>query len=589
MRNLTPLFIGLLSIVLSCTNNQGILIEAESFQYKGGWVVDPQFVEQMGSPYLMAHGMGTPVPPASTLIEIPVEDEYHIWVRTMNWAPGPWNPPGTFTLQIDETTLPNPLGLNEVWNWEYAGIHRMTQGSHTLILNDLTGFNGRCDAIWFGIDNDPPPGSLELLHQWRKKQLEKPSESVATQSFDLVIVGGGIAGCAAATTAAEHGVKVALIHDRPVLGGNASSEIRVHTLGIYGKFERILKQLDTKHYPNGDPEAHLDQEKRDQFMKAQSHVTLFLNWRAFATETKGKKITAVDARHTHTGEEMRFEAPYFIDCTGDGWIGYWSGAEYFYGRESVDTYGEAWDKFGEVWSPSTPDDAIMGASVLWRTCVNDQTYEFPEVPWALDVADNYAAKKGTWNWEYITIDHHQIDDGETIRDHMFKAIFGSFYNVKQQAGNDYLKLEWMSYLLGKRESRRLVGDYIYTFTDAKENRSFPDSVVVETRAVDVHYPQNIYDASKPDFLTEAMYYQAGRYFIPYRSLYSKDIDNMFMAGRCFSCSHIGLGGPRVMLTTGQMGAAVGIAAALCKKHQVNPRDIYTEYLDEYWDLILAQQ
>lgn len=589
MQKFKFLLISIIILVSSCNKPSGLLIEAESFDLKGGWVVDPQFIEQMGSPYLMAHGMGIPVVDASTEIMIEEAGKYNIWVRTINWAPGSWDAPGVFHVAINNQLLPNKLGLNDTWNWELAGEVDLDTGANLLGLKDLTGFNGRCDAIWLSLNQNSPPTETEGLRNWREKQSASESTPEISQSFDLVVVGGGIAGCAAAISAAEHGMDVALIHDRQVLGGNASSEIRVHTEGIYGKFERILKKLDTKHYPNGDPQAHFDQERRDKNMMEYKNISIFLNWRAYATKTKGNKITAVDAKETSTGEIKRFEAPYFIDCTGDGWIGYWAGAEYFYGRESVDTYDEGWDKYGEVWSPTTPDDAVMGASVLWRTCQDDQSYTFPEVPWALEVADGNAATKGTWNWEFITIDHHQIDDGELIRDHMLKAIFGSFYNVKQKPGHENLKLEWMSYLLGKRETRRLVGDHIYTFNDARERTAFPDSVVVETREVDVHYPQRVYDESKPDFLTEAMFYHAGRYYIPYRSLYSKDIDNMFMAGRCFSCSHIGLGGPRVMLTTGQMGAAVGIAASLCKKYNVNPRDIYTDHMNEYWELILAQQ
>jgi hypothetical protein len=168
---------------------------------------------------------------------------------------------------------------------------------------------------------------------------------------------------------------------------------------------------------------------------------------------------------------------------------------------------------------------------------------------------------------------------------MLKAIYGSFYNQKRKPGAENLKLEWVSYLLGKRESRRLVGDYLYTFNDMRNSNTFPDAVVVEERAVDVHYRQDELDESKPDFLAEAMFYPAERYYIPYRSLYSKNINNLFMAGRCFSCTHVGLGGPRVMRTTGQMGAAVGYAASLCIEHLCSPRDIYEQHLDGYMQLI----
>jgi hypothetical protein len=589
MQKIKFLTLGFIIIFCACNRPEGILVEAESFSSKGGWVVDPQFVEQMGSPYLMAHGMGVAVDDASTQIEITKTGKYHFWVRTKNWVPGPWSSPGTFKLMIDDQVVQEKLGQGDEWGWEYCGSLEVSAGAIRISLIDESGFNGRCDAIWLSKSPDSPPNESDSLSYWRTQVSDLNSKPKQTQHFDLVVVGGGIAGCAAAISAAENGLNVALVHDRPVLGGNASSEIRVHTEGIYGKFERILKMLDTRHYPNGSPEAALDQEKRDANVKKYQNIHLFLNWRAFSAETAGNKILAVYARQTSTGEKIRLEAPLFTDCTGDGWIGYWSGAEFFYGRESVDTYDEGWDKFGEVWSPQVGDNAVMGASVLWRTFVDSQQYDFPEVPWAMEVANGYAAKNGTWNWEFISKDHHQINDGEKIRDHMLKAIFGSFYNVKQNPDNQNLRLEWMSYLLGKRESRRIVGDHIYTFNDARNNIEFPDSVVVEIRSVDVHYPQNVYDAEKPDFLTEAMYYNAGRYHIPYRSLYSKDIENLFMAGRCFSCSHIGLGGPRVMLTTGQMGAAVGIAAALCQKHKVHPRDIYTDHLDEYWELILAQQ
>jgi hypothetical protein len=372
-----------------------------------------------------------------------------------------------------------------------------------------------------------------------------------------------------------------------VLGGNASGEIRVHTLGIYGHFERILRMLDTEHYPNGDPKAREEDKKRLRNVQKYENIDLFLNWRAYDAVAEDDIIQYVDARHTATGERMRVKAPYFADCTGDGWIGFWAGANFMYGRESVEKFDEAWEKHGELWSPKRADNFVMGSSVLWRSHQLDSAYQFPEVPWAMQVAQKYAAKKGEWQWEFSRNDVHQIEDAEYIRDHMLKAIYGSFYNQKQKPGNDSLALRWVSHLIGKRESRRLVGDHIYTFNDVRNNVKFPDSVVVEERAVDVHYQQNLLDPQTPDFLSEALFYRSGRYYVPYRSLYSKNINNLFMAGRCFSCSHIGLGGPRVMRTTGQMGAAVGYAASVCKKYQINPREVYNHHLQEYMNLILS--
>ncbi|MGB5667911.1 MAG: FAD-dependent oxidoreductase [Maribacter sp.] len=571
------------------SQGQNVLIEAESFDQKGGWVVDPQFEQQMGSPYLMAHGMGEKVQNAKTKVAFPKKGEYHIWVRTMNWAPGVWEAPGRFKLKVDNTFLDKSLGLRSGWGWEYVDKIKVDAKTIDLELHDLTGFNGRCDAIYFSTSYEEPPNSLKKLAEWRMKVTAKPYVPELTKTYDLVVVGGGIAGCAASIAAAEQGLKVALIHDRPVLGGNASSEIRVHTLGIYGHFERILKKLDTDHYPNGSPESKLDQEKRDENVKSYNNIDLFLNWRAYDAMAVEDKVKYVDARHTANGERIRFSAPYFVDSTGDGWIGFWSGAEFSYGRESADTYGETWEEWGELWCPTEPDNAVMGSSVLWRSNDTEMKQDFPEVPWAMPVAKGYEEVNGEWQWEFSNNDLHQIHDAEEIRDHMLKAIYGSFSNAMKEPENSNIKLEWVSYLVGKRESRRLLGDYVFTFKDVVENRKFPDAVVIETRAVDVHYQTVLEDEKNPDFISEALFYQSPEYYIPYRSLYSKNIGNLFMAGRNFSCSHIGLGGPRVMRTTGQMGAAVGFAASLCKKYDVSPRDIYNRYLEEYMNLIETQK
>lgn len=580
-------------VILGCCLNsrsQSLLIEAESFADKGGWVVDQQFVEQMGSPYLLAHGMGKPVKDALTNIAVKKAGKYYVWVRTKNWAPGNWEAPGKFNVTIDSKCLERILGNNPEWNWEYAGSINLTTGEKKLSLHDITGFEGRCDAIYFTLsESEKLPNDKESLKKWRSQQLGIAETPGKIMKYDLVVVGGGLAGCAASISAAEQGLKVALVQDRPVLGGNASGEIRVHPEGIYGKFERILKMIDTEYYLNGSAKALADDQKRLRNLEKYDNIDIYLNFRAYDAKSENQKITLVDARNTSSGELIRFEAPLFVDCTGDGWIGYWAGAEYMYGREASSKYNEAWDAYGILWSPEMPDNFVMGASLLWGSENAGKPVEFPKVPWAMDIANNYAEANGEWQWEFSRNDLSQIDDAETIRDHMFKAIYGSFYNYKQRNNADSLQLKWVSYVLGKRESRRLTGDYIYTFNDERENRQFDDAVVFEKREVDVHYQINLLDPVKPDFLSEAMFFNAKQYNIPYRCLYSKNISNLFMAGRDFSCSHVGLGGPRVMKTTGQMGAAVGLAASLCKKYNTNPRDIYNSHLKEYLDLIESQK
>jgi len=548
-------------------------------------VVDPQFVEQMGSPYLLAHGLGVPVKNAKTEFDLPASGRYHIWVRTKNWLPGNWEAPGRFKLIVNGKELRTVLGTEEGWQWQYAGVLSFRDVKCSVELKDLTGFEGRCDAIYFSTSKKVPPSDPQELLRWRRKILNESDTPSRTEDFDLVVVGGGIAGCAASIAAAEKGLKVALIHDRPVLGGNASSEIRVHTEGITWKAERILRMLNTVWWPNGSPDAIYDDKKRHDNMSKYQNITIFLNWRAYAANVISDSITSIDARHTSTGETMRFAAPLFADCTGDGWIGYWAGAEYMYGREDSSKYHESWDQYGELWSPAKADGRVMGTSVLWRTFDAGKPVDFPEVPWAMDVAGDFSATMGTWNWEFSRDDLHQVENAEEIRDHMFRAIYGAFANAKKDAANRNLSLEWVSYLAGKRESRRLVGDYIYTFMDEKLMREFPDAVVMEKRGIDVHYQQNLIDPSKPDFLSEALFYNVDHYYIPYRTLYSRNIKNLFMAGRCFSTSHVGLGGPRVMNTTGQMGVAVGYAASLCRKYSTNPRGVYLNYIEELKKLI----
>lgn len=309
--------------------NNTILIEAESFANKGGWVVDPQFVEQMGSPYLLAHGIGIPVKDATTEINIQKSGVYHVWVRTKNWTPGNWEAPGRFYVSVDGNQMERQLGKNPGWNWEYAGSINLTSGDKKLALHDLTGFEGRCDAIYLTTsESEKLPVDLAELKKWRAEKTGNVEVPQKTVKYDLVVVGGGIAGCAASIAAAEQGLKVALIHDRPVLGGNASGEIRVHTLGIYGKLKRILKMLDTEHYPNGSAEALKEDQKRMANMEKYKNISLYLNFRAFAASATNGQITTVDTRQTASGESIRFEVPLFADCTGDGWIGYWTSAEY---------------------------------------------------------------------------------------------------------------------------------------------------------------------------------------------------------------------------------------------------------------------
>ena len=203
------LYILLVIIALSsfsCKEHEhSVLIEAESFLSKGGWLVDPQFVEQMGSPYLIAHGLGKPVADAETKAAVSEAGKYHVWVRTMNWAPGNWLAPGRFRIAINERVLENELGTREDWGWQYAELINIKDTTFSLKLQDLTGFDGRCDAIFLSTERKSPPDDIKDLKVWRKNMTGESEAPSVTESFDLVVVGGGIAGCAASVAARSPG------------------------------------------------------------------------------------------------------------------------------------------------------------------------------------------------------------------------------------------------------------------------------------------------------------------------------------------------------------------------------------------------
>jgi len=473
-----------------------ILVEAESFAEKGGWAVDQQFMDVMGSPFLLAHGLGRPVENATTSVKVPNDGNYRVWVRTRNWVPGDWEAPGRFRVTINDRELKPEFGTEEGWAWQDGGSVDLKAGTATLALKDLTGFDGRCDAIFLTTDvNTRPPNTLAEMRSWRNKLRGLPDKPARSETYDVVIVGGGIAGCGTALAAGEQGLNAVLIHDRPILGGNASGEIRVHTLGILANAAELLNGINTKHWPNGSPDALKDDAKRHKTMEAAKGVKLFLKWRAYDVAMDGKKVKAVYAQHIETGETQAFEAPVFVDSTGDGWIGFWAGADFRYGREAKSEFKEGWDKHGDLWSPEKPDNRVMGSSLLWYAKPSKDAERFPEVPWALPVANGNKAIKGEWYYEFSRDDLHQIKDAEAIRDHMLRAIYGSFSNAQKTSKYAKYRLDFVGYLSGKRESRRLMGDYIYTMNDMKEGRDFPDTVCAEKRDIDVHY-QRVYKDSK---------------------------------------------------------------------------------------------
>lgn len=572
-------------VMLSVANS--VFLEAENFQTKGGWVVDQQFMDLMGSSYLMAHGMGVPVADAETTVEFPSTGEYNIFVRTFNWT-SPWHNgegPGKFQLLVNGKKTGTVLGASgSEWLWQNAGKVNISSKNATITLNDLTGFNGRVDAIYFTKNNTPPPADMEALAEFRKKQPGIPKKPKKAGGFDLVVVGGGVAGTAAAISAARLGLQVALIQDRPVLGGNNSSEVRVHLGGRinvepFPALGDVVKEIGPSRGGNAQPAEYYEDEKKMEMVLAEENISLFTSYRAFVVKTKGSRITEVHARHIETSEEFKFSAPLFADCTGDGTIGFLAGADYAMGREGR-------DEFGEPTAPEVADKMTMGSSVQWYSVEENKPVNFPEFEYGVEFNEKNTEKvtMGEWTWE-TGMNFDQITDFERIRDYGLLVVYSNWSSLKNEiAKEEYAnrRLEWVAYIAGKRESRRLLGDLILKEQDITDYVVYPDASAPTTWTIDLHYPdpKNTEHFPEMEFKSIAVHKKIHPYPIPYRCFYSRNVDNLFMAGRNISVTHVALGTVRVMRTTGMMGEVVGMAASVAAKHNTNPRGVYQNHLDE---------
>ena len=327
-------FAGILALPLRAETQ---LAEAESFQDRGGWEVDTQFVDIMGSPYLLAHGLGVPVNDATTTVTFPAAGAYRVFVRTKDWvarwkAPGA---PGKFQLVVDGKPLGETFGTqNADWFWQNGGSVAINDKSVKLALHDLTGFDGRCDAIFFTTDTAfTPPNDNTPLGKFRKQQLGLPDAPLDGGTYDVVVVGGGYAGMGAAISAARMGCKVALIQDRPVLGGNGSSEVRVWAMGgtrrgLYPDLGEIIDEFCDHAKASPGTFEEFGDAKKEALVRAEKNITLYLNTRMIGCEMAAGKIAAVTGMDTHTSALTRFTPEkYFVDTTGHGSLGALAGAD----------------------------------------------------------------------------------------------------------------------------------------------------------------------------------------------------------------------------------------------------------------------
>ena len=586
LRVLLAVFLSAISAVR--VSAESLIVEAESFSKRGGWVVDQQFMDFMGSPYLLAHGMGMPVSDAVTTLNIGSNGTYHVYVRTYNWT-SPWTSKpgaGAFQLSVGGKCLRTVGQTGNRWQWQKAGTVRLKAGKTQLRLHDLTGFDGRCDAILLTTDGSlVPPDDASSQDAFRSGIDGTRLEVRDAGEYDMVVVGAGIAGMSAAVSAARLGLRVALVGDRPVAGGNNSSEVRVHMggrlgVGPYPQLGQLQQEFCPVREGNAQPAVYYEDQKKMQWLQQEHRVSLFMGVHANVVHTRGNHIESIEGSNVLSGERIRFRAPLFVDCTGDAVIGYLAGADWRMGRESRSEYGESR-------APERADSMTMGASVQWYAAESKSKERFPLFEYGVVLNDSTAERvlKGEWTWE-TGMNRNQITEAERIRDYGLMVVYSNWSYLKNRLPErrDYAnyRLSWVAYVAGKRESRRLLGDYVLKEDDLVRHMTHEDASFAATWSIDLHepdpentkhFPGNEYKATT----RHTVIYPTA---VPYRCLYSRNIDNLFMAGRNISTTHVALGSTRVMRTTGAMGEVVGMAASLCKKYGATPREVYFYHLDE---------
>jgi hypothetical protein len=576
------------SALIGCRNEE-LFVEAESFSVKGGWQVDQQFMDVMGSPYLIAHGAGVPVEDASAQVRLPGKGEWHLFVRTFNWV-SPWydgEGPGKFKVAVDGDELSETLGAaGSKWMWQYAGSFETASRNISVALKDMAGFDGRCDALYFSrVKNPELPEDVAGMRELRSRLIRNFNVPSDKGQYDLVVAGGGVAGMCAAVAAARQGLKVALIHDRPVLGGNNSAEVRVHLggsieCGPYPNLGNMIKEFGHTKKGNAKSAENYEDWKKMSFVENEENISLFLNTHVTDLEMKDGSIEALLARNIETGELMRFSAPVFSDCTGDASVGYLAGAEWRTGRESLAETGEP----GAV---EVADRQVLGASVQWNSKDMGKPSPFPVFEYGKVFTEESVqkVKGGEWTWETGML-RDQVLEAERVRDHGLLVVYSNWSYLKNHSSVKeefaYRALDWVAYVAGKRESRRLVGDVMLTQNDILNEVPYEDATCATSWSIDLHYPDPANTAFFPgeEFKAVCTQEYIEIYPIPYRCFYSKNIPNLFMAGRNISVTHVALGTVRVMRTTAMMGEVVGLAASVCHRHGCLPRDVYrTHFAD----------
>lgn len=395
---------------------------------------------------------------------------------------------------------------------------------------------------------------------------------------DVCVVGGGLAGICAAVSAARNGAVTALVQDRPMLGGNASSEIRMWICGAHGRNNRetgIIEELMLENlYRNPYKNYSIWDSVMLGIVRREPLIQLYLNCSCLDGKTENGKIESILAWQTTTQKYHCFKAKIFIDCSGDSILAPISGAEYRIGREGRTEYGESI-------APEVADNKTMGLSCMLqaRECREERKFVAPD--FAEKLSDNNFSERAPdlrdemENFWYLELGGNQntIDDAEKLRDRLVSLAYGTWDYLKNSPKyaekNKNYDLEWVGILPGKRESRRYIGDYVMTQNDIESGGHFDDIIAYGGWTMDDHNPDGFDGNGAPNIHHPA----PSPYGIPYRCIYSKTIENLMFAGRNISVTHSALSSTRVMATCGVIGQAAGAAAAMAVHYSVKPRDI----------------
>lgn len=395
--------------------------------------------------------------------------------------------------------------------------------------------------------------------------------------FDVCVVGGGLAGMCAAIAAARHGSKTALVHDRPVFGGNCSSEIRMWPLGANGNNRRetgifeeiVLENMSVnprRTYPVWDAVLYTA-------VASQPNLSFFLNCSINAAKTENNHIFSIEGWQLTTYITHTFYAHTFIDCSGDSILARLSGAEYRIGREA------RWE-YNEPAAPETADSCTMGNSLMLQARQTNAPITFIAPPWARrlseeDLKNRYHGldnlRAGNFWWLELGGDRNSLEDCEDIAKDLLALSYGAWDHIKNggEHGADNWELDWAGYLSGKRESARCIGDHILTQGEVSEGTDFDDIIAYGGWKVDNHPPKGFFHDGQPN----KNYPSASPFAIPYRCIYSKNIDNLLFAGRNISATHCAMAASRVMATCAILGQAAGTAAALAVQYDISPRQV----------------